>query len=99
MSEQPGHQLRWALFEPEDMQPHLSRKPVTVGHTEQRNGEVLDLGFAACIDTACWRYGWLTAFDRTTGEIWQASRWGILRGLNEPTHRDVLATLLRKPAG
>jgi serine/threonine protein phosphatase 1 len=97
MPEQPGHQLRWALFEPEDMQPHVSGKPITVGHTEQPSGEVLDLGFAACIDTACWRYGWLTALDRTTGEIWQASRWGILREPGEVTHRESLAPLLRRP--
>jgi serine/threonine protein phosphatase 1 len=69
MSKQPGRQLRWALFDPEEMQPHISGKPVTVGHTEQRDGEILDLGFATCIDTACWRYGWLTALDRTTGEV------------------------------
>ena len=31
------------------------------------------------IDTACWRYGWLTAIDVRTGEVWQASKWGVLR--------------------
>ena len=44
-----------------EAQPHLSGKPVFVGHTEQRNSEVLDLGFAICIDTGCCRHGWLTA--------------------------------------
>jgi serine/threonine protein phosphatase 1 len=96
LTEQLGHQLRWALFHPDEMHPHVSGKPVTVGHTEQRNGEVLDLGFAACIDTACWRYGWLTALDRTTGQTWQASKWGLLREAGEATHREPLTQLLRK---
>lgn len=42
------------LFEPEEMRPHQSGRTVVVGHTEQRNSEILDLGFAICIDTACW---------------------------------------------
>jgi serine/threonine protein phosphatase 1 len=96
MDEQPAHQLRWALFEPEEMRPHVSGKPVTVGHTEQRSGEILDLGFALCIDTACWRYGWLTAIDRTTDQVWQASRWGLLRNPGEVSHREDLTRLLRK---
>jgi serine/threonine protein phosphatase 1 len=78
------------------MQPHFSGKPMTVGHTEQRDGELLDLGFATCIDTACWRYGWLTALDRTLNTIWQASRWGVVREPGEATHRGPLAQLLRK---
>jgi serine/threonine protein phosphatase 1 len=96
MTEQPSHQLRWALFDPEDAHAHISGKPVTVGHTEQRDGEILDLGFAACIDTACWRYGWLTALDRTGNTAWQASRWGVMRQVGEPSHREPLAKLLRK---
>ena len=87
MAEQPEHQLRWALFEPAEMRPHISGKKVIVGHTEQPNSEVLDLGFVACIDTACWRHGWLTAIEVRTGEIWQASRFGMLRERHEPTHR------------
>ena len=95
MAEQPSYQLRWALFEPEKAQPHISGKSVYVGHTEQPGGEVLDMGFVACIDGACWRYGWLTALDVDSGQIWQASRWGILRGTGEETQRDRLAPLLK----
>jgi serine/threonine protein phosphatase 1 len=90
MAEQPEHQLRWALFEPADMRPHVSGRKVFVGHTEQPNSEVLDLGFVACIDTACWRHGWLTAIDVRTDQIWQASRFGMLREQHEPTHRGQL---------
>jgi serine/threonine protein phosphatase 1 len=96
MYEQPGRQLRWELFDPADMRPHRSGKSVIVGHTEQRNGEVLDLGFAACIDTACWRYGWLTAVEPDSGQLWQASKWGLVRDPGEATHRDELAKLLAK---
>jgi serine/threonine protein phosphatase 1 len=96
LAEQPGRQLRWALFDPQDVHPHASGKPVVVGHTEQRDGEVLDLGFAACIDTACWRYGWLTALEMPSRRVWQASRWGVLRDPGEASHRDPLSELLGK---
>lgn len=96
MPAQPGFQLRWALFEHDRMQPHCSGKPVFVGHTEQAGGEVLDLGFAVCIDTTCWRYGWLTAIDVSTRQTWQASRWGLLRDAGEPSHRGRLSQVLRK---
>ncbi len=93
MSEQPDHQLRWALLEPAEARPHYSGKPVFVGHTEQPNSEVLDLGFMVCIDTACWRHGWLTAIDVHTRQIWQASRFGMLRDPQEAAHRGMLARL------
>jgi len=93
MNEQPEYQLRWELFEPDGMQPHYSGKTVIVGHTEQKNSEILDLDFAICIDTACWRHGWLTALDVNFREYWQASRWGILREAEEPTHRGKLPLL------
>ena len=94
MAEQPGRQLRWTLFEPQEMRPHRSGKGVLVGHTEQREGEIVDLGFAMCIDTACWRYGWLTAIEPATGETWQASTWGVLREQGEESHRERLTVLL-----
>lgn len=95
MSEQDGHLLRWGLLEPAEMQPHQSGKTVIVGHTEQRNSEILDLGFAICIDTACWRHGWLTAIDLHSRIFWQASRWGVLREAEEPSHRGLLPQLAR----
>lgn len=94
MSEQEDYQLRWALFEPEEMRPHLTGNTVVVGHTETRDSEILDLGFAVCIDTACWRHGWLTALNVLDGRVWQASRWGVLRDANEPTHRGRIPKLV-----
>ncbi|HEY1597977.1 MAG TPA: metallophosphoesterase family protein [Pirellulales bacterium] len=95
MSAQPDHQLRWALFDPAEMRPHYSGKPVIVGHTEQADCEINDLGFAVCIDTACWQHGWLTALELHTKQLWQASRWGLLRDQDEPTHRGRLPQLVR----
>lgn len=87
MSEQPEHQLRWALLDPAEVRPHFSGKRVFVGHTEQRNSEVLDLGFLCCLDTACYKHGWLSAMDAHTGQLWQASRFGMLREQDEASHR------------
>jgi Calcineurin-like phosphoesterase len=95
MREQPEYTLRWALFDAPKERPHYSGKTVVVGHTEQKNSEILDLGFAMCIDTACWKYGWLTAIDVLSRDVWQASRWGILRDLGETTHRHRLKELLK----
>jgi 3',5'-cyclic AMP phosphodiesterase CpdA len=98
MDEQPEYTLRWALFEPAKEQPHFSGKTVVVGHTEQKNTEILDLGFAICIDTACWTYGWLTALEAPSRDYWQASRWGMLRDSEETSHRSRLKELLRPSA-
>lgn len=83
LSENSTYALRWQLLEPDEVQPHDSGKTVIVGHTEQISGEILDLGFIQCIDTACWRYGWLTALEVTSGEVWQAQRFGMLRELGD----------------
>ncbi len=93
MSDQPEHQLRWALLERAEARPHYSGKAVILGHTEQADSEVLDCGFAVCIDTACWRHGWLTAIELPSKQTWQASRWGMLRQHQEPTHRGRLSHL------
>ncbi len=69
--------------DPEDgrpLWPRFSGKRAVVGHTAQKNGEVLDEGHSVCIDTYCYGGGWLTALDVTTGQVWQADRDGRLRG-------------------
>jgi serine/threonine protein phosphatase 1 len=95
MAEQPEFSLRWELFDPANQQPHISGKPVVAGHTEQKNAEILDLGFAICIDTTCCKYGWLTALDVWSHQVWQANRWGMLRDSEETSHRDILKDLLK----
>lgn len=78
LKETPTYTLRWELLD-EIPAPHQSGKRVIVGHTEQRNGEVLDHGHVVCIDTAVCGYGWLTGLDVQSGQIWQTNRWGAVR--------------------
>jgi serine/threonine protein phosphatase 1 len=85
MEQQPPQMLRWRVTDARTATPHCSRKVVVVGHTAQRTGEVLDLGFLICIDTNCARGGWLTALDTSTGSIWQANRAGGLRTFKRPS--------------
>ena len=74
----PGH-LRWiSLFEYQP-EAHQSGKTAVVGHTTQRNGEILDLGYLKCIDTFCHGGGWLTALEVNSGDVWQANQLGELR--------------------
>lgn len=75
----PPYLLRWTLLDDPAPRPHRSGKTVIAGHTEQKNGEILDLGCVKCIDTYCHGYGWLTALGVNSGQVWQASRWGVLR--------------------
>jgi serine/threonine protein phosphatase 1 len=78
MDQQPGQVLLWRVTDARTP-GHCSGKTAIVGHTAQRSGEVLDLGHLVCIDTNCFRGGWLTALDTVTGRIWQADRAGRLR--------------------
>jgi serine/threonine protein phosphatase 1 len=59
--------------------PHFSQKTVIVGHTPQRNGEILDCGYLVCIDTYCFGTGWLTAYEVDNGTTWQADKSGRVR--------------------
>jgi serine/threonine protein phosphatase 1 len=80
LREQPGLALWWRVTDATTARPHCSGKVAVVGHTPQRSGEILDLGFLVCIDTNCYRGGWLTALDTATGQVWQANQAGRLRG-------------------
>jgi serine/threonine protein phosphatase 1 len=79
MEQQPCKVLRWEFVNPKTAQPHHSGKVVVVGHTTQRSGELLDLGFLKCLDTACEAGQWLTALDLSTDRVWQANKRGELR--------------------
>jgi serine/threonine protein phosphatase 1 len=79
MDEQPVLMLRWESIRDMTPGPHQSGKTVIVGHTSQKNGEILDLGHVKCIDTFCCGGGWLTALDIQTEEVWQADREGTMR--------------------
>ncbi len=79
MERQTGNRLRWEFLDLAAARPHRSGKIAVVGHTEQPDGEVLDLGFLKCIDSSCYGGGWLTALDVSTGRVWQADKRGRLR--------------------
>src|SRR4051812_16383710 len=79
MDQQPVVMLRWESLREMTPGPHESGKTVIVGHTSQKNGEILDLGYLKCIDTYCYGGGWLTALEVTTGQHWQADRHGRMR--------------------
>jgi serine/threonine protein phosphatase 1 len=76
---QPASVLLWESLRDEFPGPHFSGKTAIVGHTSQKSGELLDLGYLKCIDTYCYGGGWLTALDVATGQLWQASENGELR--------------------
>jgi hypothetical protein len=46
----------------------------------------------------CCKYGWLTAIDVSSLEVWQANRWGVLRESVETSHRHRLKELLQPAA-
>lgn len=78
--EQPVFMSRWEkITGPVGVQPHDSGKIMVCGHTAQKSGQPLNLGFAVCIDTYCYGGGWLTCLDVTTGRYWQASQSGQTR--------------------
>jgi serine/threonine protein phosphatase 1 len=78
------HQLRevllWESLRDRVPGPHASGKTAILGHTSQKSGEILDLGYLKCIDTYVYGTGWLTAMDVETGQVWQANRRGWMRG-------------------
>jgi len=79
LARQRWNLLRWHALRDGLPDPHDNGKQAIVGHTSQKNGEVLDAGYLVCIDTYCWGGGWLTALDATNGRMWQANQRGQLR--------------------
>ena len=73
---QPPDVLRWQSLKYKVPEPHVSGKIAIVGHTVQKDGQVLDLGYLKCIDTGCYCGGWLTAMEIPSGRVWQADAEG-----------------------
>jgi serine/threonine protein phosphatase 1 len=76
---QPFELLRWESLRDVVPGPHFSGKTVITGHSSQKTGEILNLGYLVCIDTYCYGGGWLTALDVHTQEAWQTDLQGELR--------------------
>lgn len=79
LSVQPDYVMRWESLRSRIPVPHCSGKIALVGHTAQRDGQILDLGFLKCIDTYCYGGYWLTALDVDSGQVWQTDPEGKLR--------------------
>jgi serine/threonine protein phosphatase 1 len=79
MELQDSDTLLWKKIRPTPPEPHFSGKTVIVGHTAQRTGQILDLGYLKCIDTCCYGDGYLTAMDVKSGQIWQADKLGNIK--------------------
>lgn len=79
MIDQPPLALRWRVVDAQTAEPHVSGKTVIVGHSAQRTGKPLDVGYLKCVDTSCVRSGWLTGLDVSTGAIWQSNQQGQAR--------------------
>lgn len=71
--------LRWLSLNESFPTRHLSGKIAVVGHTAERSGEVFSSQHLKCIDTFCYGGGWLTAYDVTSGHIWQANEEKTVR--------------------
>ncbi len=79
LAKQDTQLLRWEKLTDNIPTAHTSGKRVILGHTHQRDGEILDLGYLVCIDTFCYGGGWLTALDVHSNQLWQANLEGELR--------------------
>jgi serine/threonine protein phosphatase 1 len=71
--------LRWRSLVVWTPPPHQNGKVAVLGHTPEKSGEILDVGYLKCLDTFCYGGKWLTALDVTTGRIWQANQNGAMR--------------------
>lgn len=79
LEQQSSDMLRWYSLGEGLPAPHLSGKTAVVGHTANRDGEIMDVGHLVCIDTFCYGGGWLTAMDVRERRYWQASEDGQIR--------------------
>ena len=80
LDRQPDTVLRWESLRDRLPGPHCSGKTAILGHTAQKDGKILDLGYLKCIDTCLYGDGWLTALEAETGQVWQVDQRGALRG-------------------
>jgi serine/threonine protein phosphatase 1 len=84
LDRQPWSDLRWQSLTWHTPGPHCSGKTAVLGHTSNKQGQIVNLGHLICLDTyACGGY-WLTAFDATTGRVWQSNQSGEFRAAELP---------------
>jgi len=91
LNRQPWRDLRWQSLKWHTPAAHMSGKTAIIGHTSNKQGEILNLGHLICIDTYCHGGCWLTAFDAITGRVWQANEAGEFRAGELPPIKSAAA--------
>jgi serine/threonine protein phosphatase 1 len=79
LAELDAEVLRWQSLMMSMPGPHQNRKIAVLGHTPDKHGEIMDVGYLKCIDTYCYGGQWMTALDVASGTVWQANERGKLR--------------------
>jgi serine/threonine protein phosphatase 1 len=79
LEQQPWHEMRWESLRNFLPKMHCSGKTAILGHTSNKQGEILNLGYLVCIDTYAHGGGWLTAFEPETKQVWQTNLSGDYR--------------------
>ena len=79
LKSQPWEEMRWRSLKFGLPAPHQSGKIAILGHTSNKQGEIVDEGHLICIDTYCHGGGWLSALEPASGQVWQADNEGRLR--------------------
>lgn len=77
LNQQSQQDLFWTKFN--NPSPHYSGKTMICGHTSQKSGKPINLGYAICIDTWACGNGWLTGLEVEKGRVWQANQRGQIR--------------------
>jgi serine/threonine protein phosphatase 1 len=84
LNDQPWGELRWQSLKWHSPGPHCSGKTAVLGHTSNKQGEIVNLGHLVCIDTYCCGGFWLTALDVVTGRAWQSNEREEFRSAELP---------------
>lgn len=79
LEQQEVEMLRWYSLTEGIPAKHQSGSTAVVGHTANRDGEIMDSGHLICLDTYCYGGKWLTAMEMNTRQTWQANQKGELR--------------------
>lgn len=79
LDRQPWRDLRWQSLKWHTPRLHASGKTAVLGHTANKQSEIVNLGHLVCIDTYCHGGGWLTALDAASSRVWQANEAGEIR--------------------
>lgn len=79
LDKQPWHEMRWGSLREFLPRMHCSGKTAILGHTSNKQGEILNLGYLVCIDTYAHGGGWLTALEPEAKKVWQVNIYGEYR--------------------